>query len=83
MSRLRLGLTGMNMKLARVFAVAGLILFVFLGLYAWNGLRYLVRRVVMPKGRGRQEPIRIDRPRLRPPVLTPHPTGHHSHKAAA
>ena len=52
-----------NVKLLKVFTVAGVVLFVFFGLYAWHGLRYLVRRVVAPQSlhqpaQARRLPIR-------------------------
>lgn len=38
----------LNLKLAKVVAVAVIVLVVFVGLYAWHGLSYLVRSVVDP-----------------------------------
>ena len=69
-----------NMKLLKVVTVAGLVLFVFLGLYAWHGLRYLVRRAVAPQGIHQPEQSR--RLPLRPmrPVIVPND---HPEKVAA
>jgi hypothetical protein len=70
-SRLRVGQTVMqsNMKLLKVFTVAGVVLFVFLGLYAWHGLRYLVRRA--SASQHQQHP----RETRRPYVSTSSPVG--------
>jgi hypothetical protein len=68
-----------NMKLLKVFTVAGVVLFVFLGLYAWHGLRYLVRRAVASQSLHQPEPTRRLPLRDRSPVSP----GFHPEKLAA
>lgn len=70
-----------NMRLLKVFTVAGVVLFVFLGLYAWHGLRYLVRRAVAAQSL--HQPVQPRRLPLQPSLPRPAGPGVQHEKAAA
>jgi hypothetical protein len=70
-----------NMKLLKVFTVAGVVLFVFMGLYAWHGLRYLVRRAVASQSL--HQPAQSRRLPVRDSKSTSVTPGFHPEKLAA